>query len=163
MVVLVGNQWMRTIFLAVKYALSLSLTQRTGRHRHFISPRYCYSVLHSLPCFFQPKHHAAWQDGFLTALFLWLGIVMNFYFGSYLSTFVAKVQSEKRYWEIVVLITAMNHQTCDALMAVFMSAFSSACNEQGHTENSGEFNLPPLISVPPCSQRRQWKCQQPQK
>lgn len=43
------------------------------------------------------------------------------------------LQNRRCYWEIEVLITALNHQTSDALMAVFTSDFSAVCGEN-HTQ-----------------------------
>lgn len=62
------------------------------------------------------------------------GNVLIFYYGKPLLCLVFHVgllyktmtrpQTGKWYWEIVVLITAPNHQTCDALMAGLVSDFS---------------------------------------
>ena len=65
----------------------------------------------------------------------------------------SNLQNGKCYWEIGVWITALNHKTSDALMAVFMSYFTAlkiTRNEQEHGEN----NIFLWIGVPRCSE--QW-------
>lgn len=150
----------KSFFFHLPHTLSLSVclshTQRTSGALSTECDRHLFLLLiailfYTLCPFFSQHKHVTWP-----------GIVTNlFYFGCYLSTFLfrvglwyvrmqmkehskSKLLNGKRYWEIAVLITALNHRTSDALMAVFMSDLSTASveNRTHWARAQGEQSLP---------------------